>query len=66
MTHIYNEEGKNKGGIHEPLNWSELLKGMQGSTDRQIGPNFKKGVGNRGRSNRVKSKADDPAESRGS
>ena len=40
MTHIYHEEGKNKGEIHEPLNRSEFLKGMQGSTDYRFGKNF--------------------------
>ena len=26
MTHIYNEEGNNKGGNHEPVNRFELKK----------------------------------------
>ena len=30
MTQIYNEESKNKGGIHEPLNRSEFFKGVHG------------------------------------
>ena len=37
MTQIYNEESKNKGGIHEPLNRSEFLRG---STDGRLGKNF--------------------------
>ena len=34
MTQIYNEESKNKGGIHEPLNRSEFLRGPR--TDDKV------------------------------
>ena len=38
---------------HGPTIWSEFNKGIQGSTDRQFGPNFKKNDGGiQGRSNR--------------
>ena len=40
MTHIYNEEGNNKGGNYEPVNRFEFLNGMHGSTDRRFGKNF--------------------------
>jgi len=43
MTHIYNEEGNNKGGNHEPVNRFELKKRMYGSTDRQFGKTSKGG-----------------------
>jgi len=43
MTHIYNKEGNNRGGIHEPLNWSKFWTGKQGSTDSRFDPNFKMG-----------------------
>ena len=50
MTQIYNEESKNKGGIHEPQNRSEFLRGPRtddkvktskgGRRDGRIGPIF--------------------------
>ena len=50
MTQIYNEESNNKGGIHEPLNRSEFLRGPRtddkvktskgGRRDGRIGPIF--------------------------
>ena len=35
MTHIYNTEGYDKGGTHEPLNRSEFFKGDAGILDPQ-------------------------------
>ena len=37
---FWSEFLKRDTGIHGPPNWSEFKKRMQGSMDRQMGPNF--------------------------
>ena len=53
MTHIYNEEGNNKGGNHEPVNRFEFKKkGCMDPRIADLGKLLKGDAVTRGRTNR--------------